>query len=137
MLEEKGKKKQSNVSFWVHLWKLHDGLICIAFHPSVQLSVCLSVTKIRLDNNAYLVKILWNIAVRRTKLGWKITLKCTVQCKTAYIKENVNNHPLYLFVYMHVICENRKVGSMSTSSCIFFSLGPFSARQGNCGPKNI
>ncbi len=30
--------------------------------------------------------------------------------------------PVYLFACMHVICANRKVGSMSTSSCIFLSL---------------
>ncbi len=34
--------------FWAHLCKLHGGLICIAF----RLSVHLSVTKIRLDNNS-------------------------------------------------------------------------------------
>ncbi len=28
--------------------------------------------------------------------------------------------PLYLFVYMHVICANLKVCSMSTSSCILY-----------------
>ena len=28
-------------------------------------------------------------------------------------------NPLHLFAYMHVICANMKVGSMSTSSCIF------------------
>ena len=57
------------------------------------------------------------------------TLKCTFQYMVAYNKENANNHSPYLCVYMHIICANLKVGSMSTSSCIFFSLIISSSNQ--------
>ncbi len=109
--------------FWAHLCKLHGGLICIAF----RLSVHLSVTKIRLDNNSYLVKycsllykaIHWNVLFY---IWWLASKKMP---------------PLSVcLLYMHFICANLKVGFMSTSSCIFLNYhGP--GKRGQRTKKRI
>ncbi len=85
-------------NFWAHLCELHGGLICVAFRLSVRLSVCpsvcLSVTNIRLDNNSYLVK---------------------------YVNfHKISNFTIPIFLHMQIMCSNLKVGSMPTSSCIFW-----------------
>ena len=87
--------------FWAHLCMLHGGLICIAFRPSVCLSVC------------HWTIIHLNILFQRLPLSWQLTLP--------------NKRPSQI-VWLRVKQAGTRWthfnGLTSTSSCIKFLFDP-------------